>query len=91
MDLRRHILVLLLFLGTSCLADTITVDRIQSEGSETHNFVLKKIVEKMGNRLRALIIDRDGREQSIYITSEDAIEIKRGLWVIRPGTYQTEI
>jgi hypothetical protein len=79
---------LALFAG-SCFADTITVDKIQSDNS--HNFVLKQIVEKLGNRLRALVIDRDGREQHIYITSEDAIEIKRGLWVIRPGTYQTEI
>ena len=75
--------------GVPAFAENVVVDQIQSDNS--HNMVLKKIVEKIGNRLRALVIDREGREQHIYITSEDAVEIKRGLWVIRPGTYQIEI
>ena len=75
--------------AANCYAETVVVDTIRSDTSK--NCVLKKIVEKIGNRLRALVIDREGKEQQIYIISEDAIEIKRGLWVIRPGTYQTEI
>lgn len=47
-----------------------------------------KHVEKVGNRIRAQIIDHDGRESQIYINSDDAVEFKRGLWVIRPGIYQ---
>jgi hypothetical protein len=70
-------------------AETMTVGRIEADNSR--NMVLKKIVEKIGNRMLALVVDREGREQHIYITGEDALEIKRGLWVIRPGTYQIDI
>lgn len=71
-------------------ADTVVVERIQADNS--HNFLLKRILEKVGGRLlRALVIDTEGHETHLYITAEDAIEIKRGLWVLRPGTYQTEI
>ena len=76
-------------MGASGFAETITVEKIQTDNSR--NFILKQIVEKIGNQLRALVIDQNGREQRIYITSDDAIEVKRGLWVIRPGAYQTEI
>lgn len=59
--------------------------------SSTNNIlVLKRIVEKVGNRMRALVVDHDGHESQIYINSEDAVEIKRGLWMIRPGVYQSE-
>jgi hypothetical protein len=85
----RWIFYILLMTSVSVFAETVHVGNVQPDGS--HALVLKKIVEKSGNRLRALVIDSEGREQQIYITSDDAIEIKRGLWVIRPGNYQTEI
>jgi hypothetical protein len=76
-------------MSAGALADTVVVQKSGNEGAG--DFLLKRIVEKLGNRLRALVIDRDGREQKIYITADDVVEIKRGLWVIRPGTYQTDI
>ena len=85
----RWIFYILLMTTVSAFADTVHVGSLQADGS--HAVVLKKIVEKLGNKLRALVIDSEGREQQIYITSDDAIEIKRGLWVIRPGNYPTEI
>jgi hypothetical protein len=75
--------------GAPAFAETMTVGRLESDNSR--NMVLKKIVEKIGNRLLALVVDREGREQHIFITGEDAVEIKRGLWLIRPGTYQIDI
>jgi hypothetical protein len=86
------ILALLLgLLGSSrfAAAETITVGQV--EPGNSRNLVLKKIVEKMGNRLLALVVDSEGREQHIYITGDDAVEIKRGLWIIRPGIYQIDI
>jgi hypothetical protein len=75
--------------GVPALAETMTVGQLDADNS--HNMVLKKIVENMGSHLLALVVDREGREQQIFITVEDAVEIKRGLWVIRPGTYQIDI
>ncbi len=74
-----------LYGAPSFAGETLVVGKIEAETSR--NVVLKKIVEKTGNRLLAQVIDREGREHHIYITGEDAVEIKRGLWVIRPGTY----
>jgi hypothetical protein len=75
--------------SVGALAETVTVQAIDPDNSK--NVVLKKIDQKVGNRLRVVVIDREGHEQHISISSEDAIEIKRGLWLIRPGIYQIEI
>jgi hypothetical protein len=73
----------------SFAAETLVVGKIEAETA--HNVILKKIVEKKGSLLLAQVVDREGREQHIFITGDDAVEIKRGLWVIRPGTYQIDI
>lgn len=79
--------VLLVFPGNTW-ADTVTVGKTQSDGS--HEILLKRIVERVGDHLlRALVVDQDGHEQQLLLTADDVYEAKRGLWVVRPGVYQT--
>lgn len=75
--------------GSIARAETLTIKNTHSDGASS--YLLKRIVENLGNRLRALIVEPNGHERRIILTADDVIEIKRGLWVVRPGVYQTDI
>jgi hypothetical protein len=55
-------------------------------------YTLKRILGQVGSSsLNALVIDGQGQERNLVITRDDVVEVKRGLWVLRPGNYQTDI
>lgn len=93
MYMRRFLILINLIAGLygvpTFAGESLVVGKIVVETS--HNVVLKRIVEKKGSLLLAQVVDGEGLEQHIFITGDDAVEIKRGLWVIRPGTYQIDI
>lgn len=87
----RWIFSIVLLLGASLAqGETLTIAPPTAKAQTA--FHLKRILAKVSDRIfRGLIVGLDGGEQQIYLTADDVFEVKRGLWELRPGTYQTAI
>ena len=59
-------------------------------GEESGEYVIKHIVDRVGERIRALVTDSDGNLRQIVFFEADAREKSRGLWVVRAGSYPSE-
>lgn len=84
----RHILFTILLTLTvhsaGAWSEPLVVDEFDGE------YVVKHIVARIGEKMRALVADDEGHISQIVISSGDAREAKRGRWVLRPGTYPSD-